>query len=108
MTPSDAREDSTYDSICAEDVEAVSFAATAAAADLRGSSSTCPDFWENDTCGVYINGADCSLSREILKLADDMEVWISFELCSAIDWMLLPLSNCWQLLDARSDRTFAA
>jgi len=44
MTPSDAREDSTYDSIWAEDVEAVSFAATAAAADLRGSSSICPDF----------------------------------------------------------------
>lgn len=64
MTPSDAREDRTYESIWTEDVDAVSFAATAAAADLRGSSSMWPDFSGKETCRVYITGADCSLSPD--------------------------------------------
>lgn len=63
MTPSDAKEERTYVSISAEDVDAVSFAATAAAADLG--SSVWPDFSVKGTCRVYIIGADCSLVPDI-------------------------------------------
>lgn len=40
----------------------MSFAATAAAADLRGSSSLGPGFEGKGTEAAYITGADCSLS----------------------------------------------
>lgn len=64
MRPSDAREEGTYDSISAEDVDAVSFAATAAAAGL-GCSSIWQDFLVKGSCHVYTIGADCSLLPDI-------------------------------------------
>lgn len=51
ITPSDARDERTYVSIWAEDDDAVSFAAIAAAADL-GSSSMWLDFSGKGTCRV--------------------------------------------------------
>lgn len=61
LIDSDAREENTYDSIWAEEVDAASFAATAAAADFRVSSKPTQD--------SSFAGPDSSLSTPVAGLS---------------------------------------